>query len=159
MDTLRGRIELARLKTFSSRQGVATCFVLDCSWRNWRSKMRLGWVAADAGAVDWRGLHKLLIIFWKVPCIQQCRSWKQCWHKAEDWLVVTQFPSIHDNTFRIALSPFTSSSPRPSPPHPHLSVLQCSLALFLWKFGEFTTFHSFSVFLFFSPKTGQIMGV
>lgn len=109
------------------------------------------------GSVAWRGLHRLLIIFWKVPCIQQRRTWKQCWHKAEDWTVVIWFPSIHDNSFWIfiiALPPFTSSSLRLCPPHPHLSMLR-SLALFLWEFEEFTSFHSFSVFLFLLLKLAR----
>lgn len=65
----QGTTELARLKSFSSWQGVATCSVLDCNLEELKVQnvFRLGGVA-------WRGLHELLILFWKVPCIQQCRT-------------------------------------------------------------------------------------
>lgn len=72
------------------------------------------------GHVAWRCLHRLLTTFWKVPCVQQCRTWKQYWHKAEHWNIDIEFLSIHDKTFWIflaALPPFAPCLWDPVPSH------------------------------------------
>lgn len=62
----------------------------------------------------------------------------------------SQFPSIHDKTlwyFSAALPPLLPHPWELVSPHPHLSMLQCGLTLFLWEFKEFAPFHGFSFFL------------
>lgn len=61
----------------------------------------------------------------------------------------------HCSKFHHCITSFYFLNPEALSPHSHLSMLQRSLALFLWEFEEFTPFHSFSVFLFLLLKLAR----
>lgn len=149
----QGRTELARLKSFSSWQGVATCSVLDCDLEKLkvRNVFRLGgcwcWGVLLGGVCTSYWLY-----FGKFLAFSSAGPESSAGTKQKIDLLSYSFLRFMTTLFELHYLLLLLHPRDLLPPHPHLSVLQCSLALFLWKFVEFTSFHSFSVFLFFLLK-------
>lgn len=114
--------------------------------------MHLSWVAAYAGACCMEGSAEVTVYILESSLHSAMQDLKavlaqgrtlKCSHTVsfKPWQNFLNFPCCI-TSFCFLISETLS-------PLPCVSVLQCSLALFLWVFEEFSSFHSFLIFFSF----------
>lgn len=131
------------------------CSMLDCPWRNRMSKTHLSWGVAYSGACCLVGSAQVTDYILESSLHSAVQDLKAVLGQSRTLKyghTVSFNPWQNFLNFPCCTTCFCFLVPKTLSHHACLSVLQCSLGLFIWVFEEFSYFHS----LFFSsPKLAR----